>query len=316
MKILVTGGCGYIGNALIPKLLDKGHKVISVDKQYFGNKLRPHKNLINLKLCVSDIKKDLLNGVNTVIHLAAISNDPAALLNSKITWETNVLYTLNLLNACKNKKIKQFIFASSGSVYGVSKKKKVDEKTDLLPISDYNKTKMIGEKLITSFKKYFNVIILRPGTVCGYAKSLRLDLTVNAMTFSALRNGVINVNGGNQIRPQVHIEDMVNAYLFFLKFKKSSGIYNVGFENFTIMQIAKMIKKKIASAKIKINQTNDPRSYRLYSKKILNIGFKTKNSTSSAISDFIKYYKLKKITYKKNFYRALYLKEYLQKKAK
>ena len=101
MKILVTGGCGYIGTELIKVLLKNNHKVISIDKKIFGDYLPKHKNLRNLKLCVSEISKELLKGVNVVIHLAAISNDPAALLDSKITWETNVLYTLHLLNMCK-----------------------------------------------------------------------------------------------------------------------------------------------------------------------------------------------------------------------
>ncbi len=308
MKIIVTGGCGYIGNVLIPKLLKDGHKVISIDKQYFGNQLRPHKNLKNLKMCVSEIKKDLLHNVDTVIHLAAISNDPAALLNSKITWETNVLYTLNLLNKCKEKKIKKFIFASSGSVYGISKKIKVDEKTDLLPISDYNKTKMIGEEIVNNFRKFFNIVILRPGTVCGYSKSLRLDLTVNAMTFSALKKNLINVNGGLQIRPQVHIDDMVNAYLFFLKKKNFSGTYNIGFENFSILKIAKLIKNKLPNVKIQTNSSLDPRSYRLYSKKLLKIGFKPQNSTLTAISDLIKFYNKGLIKSKKVSMRSSYLK--------
>ena len=173
MKILVTGGCGYIGTELIKVLLKQNHKVISIDKKIFGDYLPKHKNLKNLKLCVSQITKNILKGVDTVIHLAAISNDPAAILNSKITWETNVLYTLKLLNVCKEKKIKKFIFASSGSVYGISKKNRVDEQTELVPITDYNKTKMIGEKLVENFKKYFSTVILRPGTVCGYSDNIR-----------------------------------------------------------------------------------------------------------------------------------------------
>ena len=153
MKILVTGGCGYIGTELIKVLLKNKHKVISVDKKIFGGYLPKHKNLKNLKLCVSQVNENILKGVDTVMHLAAISNDPAAILNSKITWETNVLYTLKLLKMCKKSKINKFIFASSGSVYGISKKNRVDENTELLPITDYNKTKMVGEKLVENFKK-------------------------------------------------------------------------------------------------------------------------------------------------------------------
>jgi len=309
VKILVTGGCGYIGSTLIPKLLGAGHKVLSIDNQLFGNFLLKHKNLENIKMNIGNIKETNIKNIDTVIHLASISNDPSALINSKLTWETNVLYTLKLLNLCKEKKIKKFIFASSGSVYGVSKKRKVDENSNLVPISDYNKTKMIGEKLVQGYKKFFDIIILRPGTVCGFSKSLRLDLTVNAMTYTALKNKMINVNGGNQIRPHVHMEDMVNAYLFFLNRKNMSGIYNVGFENHSIMKIAKMIKKRLPYVSVKKNKSIDPRSYRLYSKKILKTGFKPIKSIQIAIDEFIENYRLKKISYDSKSFRASYLKK-------
>ena len=293
MKILVTGGCGYIGTELIKHLLKKNHKVISIDKKIFGDYLPKHKNLKNKKLCVSEIKKDHLKGVNTVIHLAAISNDPAAILNSKITWETNVLYTLHLLNCCKFSKIKKFIFASSGSVYGVSKKSRVSEETNLFPITDYNKTKMIGEKLVENFKNYFTTVILRPGTVCGYSDNIRLDLTVNAMTLDAIRKKRVTVNGGNQIRPQLHIMDMIKCYDFFLNNNKH-GIFNVGFENYSINRISEMIKKNLKKIKIRKNYSIDIRSYRLFSGKLLSNGFQPSKKTNNAIVDLIQSYKSKK----------------------
>ena len=309
MNILVTGGCGYIGSVLIPSLLQKGYKITSIDKQLFGNFLPKHKNLKNIKLDISAIKNSYLKNIDTVIHLASISNDPSALINSSITWETNVLHTLKLLQVCKKNKIKKFIFASSGSVYGVSKKKIVDENSELIPISDYNKTKMVGEQLIQSYNKFFDTVILRPGTVCGFSKSLRLDLTVNAMTYTAIKKKVINVNGGNQIRPNVHIDDMVQTYLFFLHKKNANGIYNVGFENHSIMDIAKIIKKKLPETSIKIIKSIDPRSYRLYSKKILKVGFKPKKSIKIAIDEFIEKYNSKKISNNDKSYRASYLKK-------
>tara|TARA_Y100000590_G_C15689303_1_gene1002819 strand:+ start:806 stop:1753 length:948 start_codon:yes stop_codon:yes gene_type:complete len=312
MKILVTGGCGYIGTELIKVLLKQNHKVISIDKKIFGDYLPIHKNLKNLKLCVSQITKNILKGVDTVIHLAAISNDPAAILNSKITWETNVLYTLKLLNVCKEKKIKKFIFASSGSVYGISKKNRVDEQTELVPITDYNKTKMIGEKLVENFKKYFSTVILRPGTVCGYSDNIRLDLTVNAMTLDALRKGIINVNGGKQIRPQLHIGDMIRSYLFFLKNKKT-GIFNVGFENYSISKIADMIDKNLKNVKIIKNSSLDVRSYKLYAGKLLSIGFKRSKSSNDAITDLIKNFNQKKIKDRKTNLRSVFLSKNLKK---
>ena len=309
MRILVTGGCGYIGSVLIPRLLDNKHKVLSVDNQLFGNFLPKHKNLKNIKLNISKIKDNHLKKIDTVIHLASISNDPAALINSKITWETNVLYTLKLLQLCKKNNIKKFIFASSGSVYGVSKKKIVDENSSLIPISDYNKTKMVGEKLVQGYKSFFDTIILRPGTVCGFSKSLRLDLTVNAMTYTALKDKVINVNGGNQVRPHIHMDDMINAYLFFLNKKSVGGIYNVGFGNYSVMEIAKMINKRLPAIPIKKNKSIDPRSYRLYSKKILKTGFRPTKSIQVAIDEFIENYRFKKIPYDQKSFRASYLKK-------
>jgi len=308
MKILVTGGCGYIGTELISRLLKENHKVISVDLQYYGNKLKKHKNLINLKLNFNDIKKKDLDKVDTVIHLASISNDPAALLDSKITWETNVLYTQNLLEVCREAKIKKFLFASSGSVYGISKKNKVDENTKLIPLSDYNKTKMIGEKLISRYQKYFKTIMLRPGTVCGFSSSLRLDLTVNAMTHSAITKGKIFVNGGNQIRPHLHIDDMINAYIFFLKSNKT-GIFNVGFENLKVIEIAKIIRSIYKKCTIKINKNIDKRSYKLYSKKIIDIGFVPTKKTYDAIKEIIEKNKVKKIKAHIDSIRTLKLKK-------
>jgi len=312
MKILVTGGCGYIGTELIKVLLKNNHKVISIDKKIFGDYLPKHKNLRNLKLCVSEISKELLKGVNVVIHLAAISNDPAALLDSKITWETNVLYTLHLLNMCKLAKIKKFMFASSGSVYGVSKKKKVDEDTSLLPITDYNKTKMVGEKLVKNFSKYFSTIILRPGTVCGYSDNIRLDLTVNAMTYDALIKKKVIVNGGSQIRPQLHIHDMIKCYCFFLKNNKR-GIYNVGFENYSILKIAKIIKKNLKKIKIIKNSSLDVRSYRLYPKKLLKTSFEPVKNAEDAVKDIIINFERKKILQRKTNYRSVFLSKLLKK---
>tara|TARA_B110000483_G_C18179202_1_gene536258 strand:+ start:1570 stop:2517 length:948 start_codon:yes stop_codon:yes gene_type:complete len=312
MKILVTGGCGYIGTELIKVLLKNKHKVISVDKKIFGDYLPKHKNLKNLKLCVSQVNENILKGVDTVMHLAAISNDPAAILNSKITWETNVLHTLKLLKMCKKSKINKFIFASSGSVYGISKKNRVDENTELLPITDYNKTKMVGEKLVENFKKYFSTIILRPGTVCGYSDNIRLDLTVNAMTIDALKKNLISVNGGKQIRPQLHIDDMIESYLFFLKNNKT-GIFNVGFENYSISKIADMINKNLESVKIKKNSSIDVRSYRLYAGKILSIGFKKSKSSNDAIIDIINNFNNKKIKDRKTNFRSIFLSKNLKK---
>ncbi len=308
MRVLVTGGCGFIGTKLVPSLIMNGYKVISVDTQFFGNYLGKNKNLVNLKMNMRDLNDKYFKNVDYVIHLAAISNDPAALLDSQITWETNVLNTYHLLELCKKNNVKKFIFASSGSVYGVSKDKKVTENTKLVPISNYNKTKMIGEKIIESYKKDFDIVILRPGTVCGYSKSLRLDLTVNAMTFDSFYKKKITVHGGNQIRPQLHIDDMVSAYIYFLKNKKK-GTFNIGFENFSINKISSIIKKNNKHCKVIKNKSIDVRSYRLHSNKILKSGFRPKKNSFDAVRELIDIFSQKTILGNINNYRTKKLKK-------
>lgn len=312
MKIFVTGGCGYIGAELVPFLLKKGHKIISADIQYFGNPLKKHKNLKNIKIDLKNLKQSHLKGVDIVIHLAAISNDPSALLNAKITWDTNVLNTLHLLTLSKNAKIKKFLFASSGSVYGISKKKKVDENVKLVPISEYNKTKMIGEILVRNFSKFFKTTILRPGTVCGFSRNLRLDLTLNALTFSALQKKKIFINGGRQIRPQLNIKDMIEAYDFFIR-KNYYGTYNIGFENLSINKVGNLVKNKIKNSIILKKPLFDIRSYRLYAGKINKIGFKSKYSSSDAIDELIKEFKNGFVKKKGISYRSSYLSKILKK---
>lgn len=314
MKILITGGSGYIGDTLVRELLKKKNKIINIDTNYYGCFLKNLKNVKNLNLDYDKIDQKLLYKVDTVIHLAAISNDPSALINSKISWETNVLKTYNLLEKCKKAKIKKFIFASSGSVYGINKSKKVTENTKLLPITDYNKTKMIGEKIVNSYSKFFNIIILRPGTVCGFSKNIRLDLTVNAMTYDALKKNQITIYGGKQIRPQLNIKDMVRCYLFFLKKKNCTGIFNVGFENYSINKIAKLIKKQIPTAKIIKRINSDIRSYKLCSEKLKKIGFYPNYDTEIAIKDFIKKYRDGEIKKKLNNIRTKKLKKILNEK--
>ena len=254
-----------------------------------------------------------MQNVYAVIHLASISNDPSVLLDPKISWEVNVLGTFQLLNICKKAKIKKFIFASSGSVYGVKKEKKVVENLDLVPISEYNKTKMIGERVIMSFNKYFNTSIIRPATVCGYSKAMRLDVSVNMLTFQALHNNKVTVFGGKQFRPNIHIKDMVRLYSHFLK-KNINGIYNAGFENLSINEIVKIIKKKVKKKIIiKKFKTKDIRSYRLSSIKLENVGFRPKYKVSDAIEELIYFYDKNKLKNLPKFYRVNFLKKKITK---
>lgn len=294
MNILITGGCGYVGSKLIKYLLNKNHKIINIDTQWFGKNLKNHKNLKNIKLDIRDVKTNLFKGIDCVIHLANIANDPAVELNPNLSWEVNVLAAKKLIEMAIKNKVKKFIYASSGSVYGVKKERKVTEDLELLPISTYNKTKMIAERVFMSYKDKIIVNCVRPATVCGLSERMRYDVSVNLLTLQALKKNKINVFGGNQTRPNIHINDLVRLYDFFLKKNIKSGFYNAGFENLKIIQIAKIIQLK-TGAKIKISKSNDPRSYRQDSSKILRMGFERKYSVKDAINDIIKLNRHKKI---------------------
>ena len=290
MKILVTGGCGYKGSVLVPTLLEKGHEVISIDTQWFGNYLNAHSKLKNLKSDVRDIETSTLKGVDVVIHLANIANDPAVELNPNLSWEVNVLATQQLIEKSRKEGVKQFIFASSGSVYGVKDEDKVTEDLDLVPISVYNKTKMIAERVLLSYKDEMVVHCIRPATVCGYSPRMRLDVSVNMFTYQALKNGKMTIFGGNQTRPNIHIKDIVNVYLHFIDNPNiESGCYNAGFENISILEIAKMVQEKIPS-EIIVSESNDPRSYRQDSTKLLNTGFSQKFKVKDAINEIYEVY--------------------------
>ena len=288
MKILVTGGCGYKGSVLIPKLLQKGHDVTSFDTYWFGNHLPEHKNLISIKGDIRDLSSLDLNGIDTIIHLANIANDPAVDLNATMSWEVNVLAGQQLIEMAKLAKVKHFIFASSGSVYGIKKEEKVTEDLSLVPISTYNKTKMIAERVFMSYSNDLKVHCIRPATVCGLSPRMRLDVAVNLLSFQALTKNKITVLGGHQVRPNIHIDDVTDVYLHFIdNFKNiDSGFFNAGFENISILNIANLIKSKI-DCEVDIKESNDPRSYRQDSSKLLNTGFTPKKNISSAIDEMI-----------------------------
>ena len=295
MNILVTGGCGYKGSVLIPKLLKDGHSILSVDTNWFGDNLKENILLKKIKCDIRDIDKIPMQGIDTIIHLANIANDPAVELNQSLSWEVNVLASQQLVDKAVRNGIQKIIYASSGSVYGIKEELKVTEDLPLLPISTYNKTKMVAERVFLSYKDEIDVICIRPATVCGYSPRMRLDVSVNMLTFQALRNKKITVFGGNQTRPNIHIEDMVDVYRHFLNMKGlESGCYNAGFENITILEIAKMITKKINS-EIVITESNDPRSYRQDSSKLLNTGFTPRYSVETAIDDVIEAYNSGKV---------------------
>ena len=291
MKILLTGGCGYIGTNLTEALLDLGHHVTVVDIMWFGNYLDPHKNLNIIQSDIRDIDAIPMKGIDTIIHLANIANDPTGDLNARLTWEVNALSSKFLIEKAIENNVKQFIFASSGSVYGIKEESQVTEDLSLVPITDYNKTKMISESVFVSFRDEITLNIVRPATVCGYSPRMRLDLSVSLLTMHALTKGKITVFGGKQIRPNIHINDMVSVYLHLLNLdSKDAGIYNAGFENISILDIANKVCDQIPS-EIVVTESDDPRSYRLNSDKLLKTGFRPKWNVENGIEEVIKAYK-------------------------
>lgn len=312
MKILVTGGCGYVGTILITKLLERKHKVTSLDTKWFGDYLPRHKNLKNIKKNILNINEKDLKNVDIIIHLASIANDPMSLLDKNFSWEVSCLGTYNLMRYAVKSKVKKVIYASSSSVYGIKREKKVSEDLLLKPISLYNKAKMITEKVIESFKDKIDYVIIRPATVCGFSPRMRFDVTVNALTLSALLNSKILVNGGKQIRPNIHIEDMVDLYLFLIDNKKiKNQTFNAGFENLSINNIAKLVAKK-TKAKIFKNKNFDPRSYRVDSSKLLKTGFKPKKNISNAIDELILKFNEKSLKVEPNFFSVKWLKKIIK----
>lgn len=286
MKVLVTGGCGYKGHVLIPKLLNRGYDVVAFDTQWFGNFLQPHPKLSVVKGDVCQIESIPLDQVDCIIHLSSIANDPCGDLNPKLTWEVSALATMQLADKAKRLGIKRFIYASSGSVYGVKEELQVTEELELKPISEYNKTKMVAERVLLSYQDDMSVQIIRPATVCGYSPRMRLDVSVNMLTMQALSKGRITVFGGKQIRPNIHIDDITDVYLHMIDHPELTGIYNAGFENISILDIANMVTKYIP-VEITVTASNDPRSYRVNSDKLLATGFKPKKKVEDAIREII-----------------------------
>ena len=244
---------------------------------------------------IRDIQSINLKNIECVIHLANIANDPGVELNPLLSWEVNVLATQRLIDKAAKSGVKQFIYASSGSVYGIKKEKQVTEDLELIPISYYNKTKMVAERVVLSYKDKLAIHCIRPATVCGYSPRMRLDVTVNMFVKQAFDNKNITVFGGEQIRPNINIKDLINVYIHFLNNPNlDSGCYNAGFENLSIIEIANMISKKNFS-KITVSKIKDKRSYRQNSDKLLATGFKKQFNIQEAIDDMYEKFTKKEI---------------------
>ena len=306
MNVFVTGSCGYKGTVLVPKLLAKGYDVIGLDTMWFGNFLKPHPKLRVIKGDVRDIDSIDLAGIDAIIHLSSVANDPCGDLDPKLTWEISALATMQLADKAARLGVKQFIYASSGSVYGVKDEPQVTEDLELKPISEYNKTKMVAERVLMSYANDLAVQIVRPATVCGFSPRMRLDVSVNMLTMQALSKGRITVFGGNQVRPNIHIDDITDLYLFLIERSNITGIYNAGFENISILDIAHRITRYIP-VEIIVTESNDPRSYRVNSDRLLATGFRPKKTVADAIQEIIEKYRTGELKDEEHWYNLKWM---------
>ena len=296
---MITGGGGYVGSLLVPKLLAQGHEVTVLDLFMYGTDVfdnvifDPSLRLVKGDLRDISIVKNALVNCDTVIHLACISNDPSFELNPELGKSINYDCFLPLVRASKDAGVNQFIYASSSSVYGIKDDIDVIEELPLEPLTDYSKYKaMCEDVLLAEQEKNFIVTILRPATVCGYAPRQRLDVIVNILTNNAVNNRVIKVFGGEQKRPNIAIKDMVRAYCHILNSPKdlvAGKVYNVGFENHTVDKLADMVKNKVGEdVTVEKIKTNDLRSYHISSAKITkDLGFSNKFTIDNAINDLV-----------------------------
>ena len=292
-NIFVTGGGGYVGSSLIPKLLEKNYSVTVLDLFIYGQDvLKPHKNL---KCITGDIRdtnllKEATKKIDVFIHLACISNDPSFELNPKLGKSINLDCFRPMVEICRNNNVKRFIYASSSSVYGVKNEKNVIENMSLEPLTDYSRFKMDCEKILKEYtSENFITVTARPATVCGYAPRQRLDVVVNILSNLAYHKRKVKIFGGNQLRPNIHIDDMTNAYLLLIEADEkivNGEEFNIVFENQTVEEIALNVKKAIGDdVSLEYVPTDDNRSYHISSEKILNyLNFKPQYTVNDAIN--------------------------------
>lgn len=299
-KVLVTGGSGYKGCVLVPKLLAAGYAVVVYDLMLFGSDGLPQDpNLTVIKGDIRDIPAytAALAGVHSVIHMACISNDPSFELDEGLSRTINYDCFEPMVVASKAAGVKRFIYVSSSSVYGVSEAPDVTEDHPLVPLTLYNKYKGLCEPLLFKHQSpEFECITLRPATVCGYSPRMRFDLTINILTNHAVNRGVITVFGGAQKRPNIHVDDVTELYIAMLEYpaaKVAGQIFNVGYENFTVAQLAEFVKTAVERAfpekapiTITTTPSNDNRSYHVSSQKLYDtVGWKPSRSIEDAVMD-------------------------------
>jgi nucleoside-diphosphate-sugar epimerase len=297
MKILVIGGAGYVGSELVPALLRDKHAVTVYDTLSYGNPFTEILLAENLDVIVGDIRNvDKLVTIarehEAVIHLACISNDPSFELDPKLGKSINLDCFKPLLLGILDSKVQKFVYASSSSVYGIKEELGVDETTNCEPITDYSKFKLQCEKILFDVDPNYEFTIVRPATVCGVGRRQRFDVVVNILSASAFVNNEIRIFGGAQLRPNIHISDMVRFYQTILS---NSGqavdrqIFNAGWENLSVNEIAKTVAKAFPGATLKTVPSNDNRSYHIVSEKAREVlGFVPKFTVADAVNDLKK----------------------------
>ncbi len=307
MNVLVIGGAGYVGTVLVNELLDLGHNVTSYDLMMYGEHFNLNKNLRSIKGDIRDLKnlEKYVQNQDCIVHLACISNDPSFELNPTLGKSINFDCFESLVEIAKRNSVKKFIYASSSSVYGVKNEKNVTEDKSLEPLTDYSKFKVLCEQVLLRYRSdKFETVVIRPATVCGYSPRQRLDLIVNIFVNHAFNNKKIRIFGGSQLRPNIHIKDMVQVYLDLLNIDTKSlsdPVYNVGFENHKIQDIAKIVQdcfeKRNKKIQIIFEETDDLRSYHIDSSKIKReLNFLPKKNIKDAVEDLIEAFENKKLT--------------------
>jgi len=307
-RILVTGGCGYVGTALVDKLCYLGYKIDIYDNLWFGNPGFDNDLVSVIEGDLRNIDALNLSDYELIYHLGGIANDPTGDLNPRLTWECNALATSFLVEKAVKSGVPRFIFASSGSVYGIQNTSVVDEHCQLIPLTEYNKSKMVTERVLMSYSEQIAVQILRPATVSGFSRNFRRDVVVNIFSSDAIESGKITVLGGSQMRPHIHIDDMVSAYIFMLENPDLLGVFNVGFENISILDLANKVADKFG-VEIVIKNSNDPRSYKLNSDKILKAGFRPSFKVVDAIDDIKNAFESGRLVFTDNQRRLQWMKE-------
>ncbi|WP_020592362.1 NAD-dependent epimerase/dehydratase family protein [Kiloniella laminariae] len=326
--VLVTGGAGYVGSALVPALLADGYNVTVYDICFFGDDHLP-KDDPRLQIIRGDIRDteslaEAFLGIDTVIHLACISNDASFELDEKLSTSVNLTCFEPMVKAAKRAGVQRFIYASSASVYGVSNVPDITEEHPLKPVTLYNEFKGLCEPILLRYHDDdFCCIIVRPSTVCGYAPRQRLDLSVNILTNHAVTNSVIRVFGGSQRRPNLHIKDMVRLYRMMLtadSAKVGGEVFNVGCENASILSIAKVVRAVVSSEypgkksiDLVVEPSDDIRSYHVNSEKISRIlGFVPEYGIRDAVQDLCSAFSLGNLPNSmanKNYYNVQRMKE-------